>query len=418
MKIRVQKMNQALKSALTNFTHQGNELAIGKVTLSSLAKQHGTPLYIYDQNIIKKKHLTLRAALPEDLKIYFAVKANPNLEIISLMNELYDGFDVASAGEAKRVIKAGVTPDRISFAGPGKTVAELQYVIEQQIGGLSIESEQEFEHVRDICKKIDKTANIFVRVNPDFDLSQSGMKMGGGPKQFGVDSERVPALLKVITNEKRVNFKGLHIFAGSQNLNGDELLKTFEKILAYSVSLVRQTGIPLKQLNMGGGFGIPYFAHEQELNLTAVGFGLKKLLKQYGPLLANPEFIIELGRFLVGECGIYLAKILYRKISKGQIFLITDGGMHHHIAASGNFGQSLVRRPMPITVANRQGAPQEKVHVVGPLCTPLDTFGFVDLPQTQVNDLIAVLQSGAYGFSASPQLFLSHPAPKEIVIHA
>jgi diaminopimelate decarboxylase len=410
-------MNQALKSALANFTCQGSELSIGGVTLSSLAEQHGTPLYIYAKDIVRKRCQTLRDTMPENLKIYFAVKANPNLEIIRLMGELYDGFDVASAGEAKRVIQAGIFPDRISFAGPGKSVSELQYAIDQQIGGLSIESEQEFEHIRTICKQLGKTANVFVRVNPDFDLSQSGMKMGGGPKQFGVDSERVPELLKAIKNEKLVNFKGIHIFTGSQNLIADELLQTFEKILEYTVSLIEETGISLKQLNMGGGFGIPYFAHEQELDLAAVGLGLKKLLKQYGSLLGNTSFIIELGRFLVGECGIYLAKVLYRKMSMGQVFLITDGGMHHHIAASGNFGQSLVRRPMPITVANRQGYPVEKVHVVGPLCTPLDTFGFVELPQAQEGDLVAVLNSGAYGFSASPQLFLSHPAPKEILVH-
>lgn len=411
-------MNHALKSALANFSRKGNELAIGGVTLSSLAEHHGTPLYIYGKDIIKKRCLTLRDTLPENLEIYFAVKANPNLEIIRLIGELYDGFDVASAGETARVIQAGIAPGRISFAGPGKSVSELQYVIDQQIGGLSIESEQEFEHIRTICKQLGKTANVLVRVNPDFDLSQSGMKMGGGPKQFGVDSERVPELLKAIKDEKLVNFKGVHIFAGSQNLVADQILQTFEKILEYSVTLVEKNGMPLKQLNMGGGFGIPYFAHEHELDLAAVGLGLKKLLKQYGSLLADTSFNIELGRFLVGECGVYLAKVLYRKMSMGQVFLITDGGMHHHLAASGNFGQSLVRRPMPITVANRQGYPLEKVHVVGSLCTPLDTFGYVDLPEAQENDFIAVLQSGAYGFSASPQLFLSHPVPKEILVHA
>lgn len=409
-------MNRALKSALANFSIQGHELVTGGVSFSSLAAQHGTPLYIYDRDIIKKRCRLLRDTLPGNLKIYFAVKANPNLEIIRLMGELYDGFDVASAGEAERVIKAGIDPDRISFAGPGKSVAELQYVIDRQIGGVSIESEQEFDHIRTICKQLGKVANVFVRVNPDFDLSQSGMKMGGGPKQFGVDSERVPELLKAIKNENLVNFKGIHIFAASQNLIAHALLQTFEKILEYAVSLVEKTGISIEKLNMGGGFGIPYFTHEQDLDLASVGLGLKKLLKHYGPLLGNTSFIIELGRFVVGECGVYLTKVLYRKISRDHVFLITDGGMHHHIAASGNFGQSLVRRPMPITVANRQGAPTEKVHVVGPLCTPLDTFGYVDLPEAREGDLIAVLNSGAYGFSASPQLFLSHKSPKEIMV--
>ena len=409
-------MNHALNSALTHFTRQEQELTIGGVTLSSLAKQYGTPLYIYDRDIIKRKSRVLRTALPEKLKIYFAVKANPHQEIIRLMGELYDGFDVASAGEAKQVIQAGISPERISFAGPGKSVAELQYVIDQQIGGLSIECEQEFEHIRKICSRLGKTANVLVRVNPDFDLSQSGMKMGGGPKQFGVDSERVPALLQAIQNEKLVNFKGIHIFAGSQNLQADEILQTFEKILEYAVSLTAATGIPLKQLNMGGGFGIPYFSHEHELDLQSVGIGLEKLLDKFGPLLAKTSFSIELGRYLVAESGVYLAKVLYRKISMGEVFLITDGGMHHHIAATGNFGQSLARRPMPITVANRQGIESEKVHVTGPLCTPLDTFGFVDLPKAREDDFIAILQSGAYGFTASPQLFLGHPAPKEMVV--
>ena len=409
-------MNNALKSAVANYSIRGRELVIGEVTLSSLADSYGTPLYIYNKNIAKKKCQALRHALPEDLKIYYAVKANPHPEIIRLMDELYDGFDVASAGEAEQVINAGVSPDRICFAGPGKTVAELQYVIDHEIGGLSIESEQEFEYIRTICKKLGKTANVFVRVNPDFGLSQSGMKMGGGPKQFGVDSDRVPELLKAITIEKLINYKGIHIYAGSQNLVADQLLYTFEKILEYSIGLVEKTGTPIQQLNMGGGFGIPYFAHEKELDIATVGLGLRKLLKQYSSTLNKTTFIIELGRFLVGESGVYLSKILYRKISMEQVFLITDGGMHHHLAASGNFGQSLVRRAMPITIANKQGNPLEKAHVVGPLCTPLDTFGYVEIPEAKEGDLVAVLNSGAYGFTASPVNFLSHEHPKEIIL--
>ena len=408
-------MNLALKSALTNFTIRGSELFLGDVALSELARKHGTPVYVYSEEIIRKKHQALRKALPDNLQIYYAVKANPNQKILRIMGSLYHGFDVASAGELRRVIDAGITSEKISFAGPGKTLSELHYAVEHGIV-ISVESEQEFGHIKSISAHLGKTANVAVRVNPDFDLSQSGMKMGGGPKQFGVDSERVPALIKAMAGAETVRFKGIHVFAGSQNLNADVLLQTFEKILEYAVSLTRETGIPLRQVNMGGGLGIPYFAHESPLDLTALGAGLEELLSKYTPLLGSPKFIMELGRFLVGECGIYLARILYRKMSMGQVFLIADGGMHHHIAATGNFGQSLVRRPMPITVANRQGGALEKTHVVGPLCTPLDTFGYVELPESREGDIVAVLQSGAYGFSASPHLFLSHPAPKEIII--
>jgi diaminopimelate decarboxylase len=408
-------MNKALTSALANFEIKDGELLIGGKKVSLLAAHHGTPLYIYDENIIRRKCKDLREILPDELKIYYAVKANPHLEIIKLMGELYDGFDVASAGEAERVIQAGIGSEKINFAGPGKSLAEILYAIEQQIG-LSIENEQELDHIKEICGRIRKTAAVSVRVNPDFDLSQSGMKMGGGPKQFGIDAERVHPLIRSMKSDSNIHFKGIHIFAGSQNLSASALLHTFEQILKYAVSLVEDTGMPLEKLNMGGGFGIPYFAHEEELDIHAVGHGLKKLLLQYGSALKNTSFLIELGRFLVGGCGIYLARILYRKISKDHIFLITDGGMHHHLAASGNFGQSLVRRPMPITVANKLDAPLEKAHVVGPLCTPLDTFGYVQIPQAQEGDLIAVLNSGAYGFSASPLFFLTHPPPGELII--
>jgi diaminopimelate decarboxylase len=193
-------------------------------------------------------------------------------------------------------------------------------------------------------------------------------------------------------------------------------MNAFEKILEYAANIITETRTPIKCLNIGGGFGIPYFSHEQDLDLLTVGAGLKKLLKQYSSIFDKTEIITEFGRYLVGESGVYLARVLYRKKSMGQTFVIIDGGMHHHLAASGNLGQSLVRRPMPITVANKQGVTVEKVHVTGPLCTPLDNFGYVELPHVKEGDLIAVLNSGAYGFSASPHLFLSHKPPKEIVV--
>ena len=389
---------------------------LGHVALSELTRRHGTPLYVYDAKIIRKKYSQLRAALPDNLQIYYAVKANPNHEILQIMASLYDGFDVASRGEAKRAIDAGVRPENISFAGPGKTTEELLYAVEHNIT-LSIESRQEYRHISRICTETGRTATVVIRVNPDFELSGSGMKMGGGSKKFGVDSELVPDLIKDIDNQDMVAFKGIHIFSGSQNLQAEELLKTFEKIVEYAVELQSETGVVLQQLNMGGGLGIPYYAHEQELDIEKIGTGLKKIFKKTSSELRHTVPVIELGRYTVGECGVYLSRILYRKESRGEIFIVTDGGLHHHLAATGNLGQSLVRRPMPVTVANRQGSPLEKVHVVGPLCTPLDSFGFVELPESREGDIVAVLQSGAYGFSASPQLFLTHPVPKEVTVN-
>ena len=409
-------MNLALKSALSHFQQKNGEVVIGGRSITAIARQYGTPLYIYDRAIIKQRAQALRKVLPEDLQINYAVKANPNIEILGLMSTFYDGFDIASRGEMQRAVRAGQDPGKMSFAGPGKSPDELKFAIENGIGSISIESEREAEHIISICKALNTTTRILIRVNPRFELSKSGMKMGGGPKQFGIDSERVPNLITKLQNDEYVKFTGIHIFSGSQNLQADKILETCGKILGYADDLVTRTRIPLQLINLGGGFGIPYFAHEKDLDLNSVGNGLKTLVHAYQYKLPDTVFKIELGRFLVGECGIYLSRVLYRKISHGQTFLITDGGMHHHLAASGNFGQSLVRRPMPITVVNRQGYPLEKVHVVGALCTPLDTFGFVELPQAQEGDLVAVLNSGAYGFSASPLLFLSHEPPKEIMV--
>jgi diaminopimelate decarboxylase len=242
------------------------------------------------------------------------------------------------------------------------------------------------------------------------------MKMGGGPKAFGIDSEMLPQVIARIKNHDALKLEGIHIFSGSQNLEAAQLLATFEKIFEYADGLSQTFHVFLKTLNLGGGFGIPYFAHETDLDLTAVGAGLRVIVENYRQKLKGTKLVLELGRFLVGECGIYLCRILYRKVSYDRVFLITDGGMHHHLAASGNFGQSLVRRPMPLTIANRLKEPLEKVTVCGRLCTPLDTFGTVEIPRAKEGDLIAVMNSGAYGLTASPVDFLNHPPAKEILV--
>jgi len=409
-------MNFALKSALSHYKQHDGELFVGDRPITSLADEFGTPLYIYDRSIIQWRHKIIREALPNDLQIYFAVKANPNIEIIRIMGKYYDGFDIASRGEMEKAIEAGISPKLMSFTGPGKTIDELKFAIVNNIGTISVESEREVEHIQSICKALNTSTRILIRVNPSFDLSQSGMKMGGGSKQFGIDSERVPVLINKIRNNDLILFEGIHVFSASQNLQADILINTFDKILEYASDLSSTSNIFLNNVNMGGGFGIPYFAHEKELDLESVGKGLRNILDKHQSKLPDTVYKIELGRFLAGECGIYLSRILYRKTSRNQVFLITNGGMHHHLAASGNFGQSLLRRPMPLTIANKLNNHIEKVNIVGPLCTPLDTFGIVDIPHANEGDLVAVLNSGAYGLSASPTCFLSHKPPKEIII--
>jgi diaminopimelate decarboxylase len=343
------------------------------------------------------------------------MKANPMPQVVQHMAGLVDGLDVASAGELAVALQTGTDPDRISFAGPGKTPAELASAVNAGIV-LNVESELEVERLATIAAHTGRRPKVAVRVNPDFELKTSGMKMGGGPKQFGVDAERVPALLARI-GQLPLEFRGFHIFSGSQNLRAEAIIEAQQKSVALAARLAAAAPAPVQILNIGGGFGIPYFPGEQPLELEPIGANLRELMTVAARAMPSATLVIELGRFLVGEAGAYVCRVLDRKISRGQVFLITDGGLHHHLAASGNFGQVL-RKNYPVLVGDKVvGAEREVASVVGPLCTPLDLLADrMEMARADVGDLIVVLQSGAYGLSASPLGFLSHPAPAELAI--
>jgi diaminopimelate decarboxylase len=327
---------------------------------------------------------------------------------------LVEGFDIASGGELDMVREAGVDLSRVSFAGPGKRDAELTAAIAAGVT-LNLESEREAEHALALADSLGRIPRLAIRVNPDFDLKGSGMKMGGGAKPFGLDAERVPALARRII-ASGAEWRGFHIFAGSQALDAEAIADTQAQTLALAARLAEDTGLPLPHCNLGGGFGIPYFAGDEPLDVARIGAALDEQFAHLPAVLAETEFCIELGRYLVGEAGVYLARIVDRKLSHGEVFLITDGGLHHQLAASGNFG-TVVRRNYPAAIATRFAAPvEEEASIVGCLCTPLDRL--VDkagLPRAEVGDLVAIFCAGAYGASASPMHFLGHGPAREIV---
>jgi len=407
----------ALDPYLALFRRSGNTLLAAGRPVSEIAREYGTPLYLYDRAALRARRDAIKANLPSDLLITYAVKANPNRDILRFMGSAYDGIDVASQGEIETGLAAGVPAERMSFAGPGKSIEELRFAIRAGVGTISLESERELDHIETICSEAGKDTAVLIRVNPEFEFSRSGLKMGGGSKQFGVDSERVPALIERLSASPRVRYKGIHIFSGTQNLNADSVVEAFQKILEYAAALREGTGRPIEVLNLGGGFGIPYFKGDLPLDLSRVGAGVVELLDRFRAPLAGTRFKIELGRYLVGEAGLYISRVRYRKTSRGATFLILDGGMHQHLAASGNISQSPIRRNMIVLAAdNLQGEP-EKVNVVGPLCTPLDTFGLnIELPRVEEGGVVVIPNSGAYGPSMSPLAFLGHPAPKEILL--
>lgn len=392
-------------------------LQIGGMPLTRLAERAGsTPFYAYDRHLITERVAQLRAALPADIHLHYAIKANPMQAVVQHLAGLVDGFDVASAGEMKTVLDSAMPPGKISLAGPGKTETALRQAAAAGIV-VNLESEREMEILAQVGASLGLRPKAAVRVNPDFELKSSGMKMGGGPKQFGVDAERVPAMLQRM-KELPLEFYGFHIFSGSQNLRAESIIEAQRNTFELARRLSADAPSPVKLLNLGGGFGIPYFPGEQPLDLQAVGEHLAGLMPDARRDFPEAEFVIELGRYFVGEAGIYVSRVIERKVSRGQVFLITDGGLHHHLAASGNFGQ-VIRKNYPVLVGNR-AAPEgeaELASVVGPLCTPLDVLADrMALGHAQEGDLIVLLQSGAYGLTASPTAFLGHPAPVEVLV--
>jgi diaminopimelate decarboxylase len=409
-------MSAPRHATLEHFPVRDDELVVGGMAVSRLAARVGrTPFYAYDRSLLDARVAQLRDALPPRVRLHYAMKANPMPALVAHMAARVDGIDVASAGELAVALDAGMRPDAISFAGPGKRKGELEQAVAAGIL-VNVESMREIALLGDIQRDAAREARVAVRVNPDFELKSSGMKMGGGPKQFGIDAEAVPEALAAIAR-LRLRFEGFHIFTGSQNLRADAICEAQANVLDLALRLARDAPAPVRLLNMGGGFGIPYFPGDAPLDLDAVGRHLASLAQRAASALPQATLAIELGRYLVGEAGVYVCRVIDRKLSRGQVFLVTDGGLHHHLAASGNFGQ-VIRKNYPVVIANRvHGTPREIASVVGPLCTPLDLLADrMDLAQAQEGDLVAVLQSGAYGMTASPHAFLSHPVPAEVLV--
>jgi diaminopimelate decarboxylase len=394
------------------FAAQAGPLAIAGRPAEDWLAAHGSPLFVYDPAIAAARVATFRAAFPA-VDLHYAIKANPFPPLVAAMAALVDGLDVASAGELTGAL--AVKPAAaISFAGPGKRDAELEAAIAAG-ATLNLESEGEADRALAIAGRLGRRPRLAVRVNPDLELRGSGMKMGGRPSPFGVDAERAAALARRLV-AAGADWRGWHIYAGSQALDAAAVIETQAATLALAARLSDAAGAAPPLVNLGGGFGIPHFAGDTPLDVAAVGDALGAALATRAPVLADARFAIELGRWLVGECGVYLTRIVDRKESRGETFLIVDGGLHHQLAASGNFG-TVVRRNYPVAVTGRMGAaPVETVSVVGCLCTPLDRLADrVALPAARPGDTIAVFIAGAYGLTASPARFLGHPTPAEVL---
>ena len=402
--------------ALTRWQALEGCLQIGGQSLTRLADRIGqTPFFAYDRALLNERIALLRRAIPRHVHLHYAIKANPMPAVVQHLKPLVDGFDVASAKEMMVALDSGMSAANIAFAGPGKTDAELEQAAAAGVL-IEIESEGELRRVSAAAERSGYAVRVAIRINPDFELKGSGMRMGGGPQQFGIDAERVPELLDTIAT-RGLRLEGFHIFAGSQNLRADIIADVQRKSADLALRLAERMPQPLRYLNIGGGFGIPYFPKDQPLDLAQVGERLELLVEEIAARQPQAEIVIELGRYIIGEAGLYVSRVIDRKESRGQIFLVTDGGLHHQLAASGNFGQ-VIRRNYPLAIGNKfDSKPTELASVVGCLCTPLDLLGDrCELPVAAIGDLVVVFQSGAYGLTASPTAFLGHPAPIEVLV--
>ena len=401
---------------MNQFEVVDNCLQIGGLPLTEVVDRVGqTPFYAYDRQVMAAKVETLRNALPAGIHLHYAMKANPMPDVVRHLAGITDGLDVASAGELRVALATGVEPACISFAGPGKSAEDLRLAVESGVI-INMESAGEMSRIAAIAEETGARPRVAVRVNPDFELKAAGMKMGSGPKPFGVDAEAVPDMLETL-GTLPLEFMGFHIFSGSQNLREEAIIEAQSQTFDLAFRLAEAAPSPVRWLNIGGGLGIPYFPGERRLELGAIAENLTPLLQAAGERLPGAEVVMELGRYFTGEAGIYVCEVVDRKVSRGETFLITNGGLHHHLAASGNFGQ-VIRKNYPICLGNRVSDDEmEQVNVVGPLCTPLDLLGSrVTLPVAGPGDLIVIYQSGAYGFSASPRDFLSHPHPAQLLL--
>jgi diaminopimelate decarboxylase len=400
---------------MDQFATEGDDLLINGQPLRRIAARVGsTPFYALDRALLTERVATMRAVLPAGIQLHYAMKANPMPAVVQHMAGLVDGIDVASAGELKVALDAGADPHEISFAGPGKRDPELVQAVASGVL-VNVESARELAVLERASQDLAMPARVALRVNPDFELKGSGMKMGGGPKQFGVDVEQVPEVLQEMRT-RGLQFEGFHLFAGSQNLKTESICEAQLKSYELALRMAEWCPQTIRFLNLGGGFGIPYFPGDQRLDLTPIAENLQSIQGRAAQDLPDAKLVIELGRYFVGEAGVYVTRVVDRKVSRGQVYLVCDGGLNHHLSASGNFGQ-VIRKNYPVTVGNRLQATPEVQTAVGPLCTPLDLLADrMLLPHADVGDLVVIFQSGAYGASASPSGFLGHPSVTEVLV--
>jgi diaminopimelate decarboxylase len=383
-----------------------------------LAADFGTPLYVYDLDLIGRRADALRAVLPQRFRLAFAVKANPALAVVAYLAHRGVGADIASGGELETVLRAGFGPVAIAMTGPGKTEEELAAAVAAGLGAVTVESPGELRRLESIAARLERRQPILLRLSVSEEAEFEQIRLiGGADGKFGMPLDDLRKAARYAAASPHLELLGVHAFGASNLRDADRLADHVAKLVAIGREVASEAGIPLRLVDAGGGLGIPYADGEQPLDLSLLGSRLAALNADWeaDATLAQMQVLLEPGRFLVGPAGAYVARVVDVKGSPGAPVAILDGGINHALRPA------LVRQEQRLALLAGAAESRDRVPVMvaGPLCTGIDVFAkAAQLPRPQVGDLVAMLDAGAYGFTESMPLFLSHGAPAEVAIMA
>lgn len=385
--------------------------------IKRIAQTYKTPLYLYDGDGIEAKYRIMRENLQGKFDIFLSVKANPSLGICQLLQQLGSGIEVASAGELILALEAGFQPKDIIFSGPGKTYEEIEFAIEKGIAALIAESLEEIELIDKISNHKYLKTNIGIRIHPCFKTKERNpsISMMGTGTQFGIEQEHLDEAIQYVKSSESLNLRCFHVYAGSQIFNYNVSLEYFEEIVTLLEDLIQRHNLSIDMIDFGGGFGVPYDGRKNPYDFFTFAHELMKRYEEHEEFLKGKRLIFESGRFLLAESGVYLSKVLYRKEIMKKKFIITDGGMNQNALCT--FREKKIRGNFTMRILDNNSE-EETVTVAGPLCTPDDIIGRnVTLNKAEQGDILCVNNSGAYGISFSPSMFLGHPAPCEVLVY-
>lgn len=386
--------------------------------LQAAASDFGTPCYVYFLSDVAKRREHLVHSFGGRFQLSFAVKCNPNLRLLSRMRTLVDFLDVSSIGEFRLALNAGWSSEQLSFTGPGKREPELAEAINAGLGELVVESVGEAVTASRIATALGRRQRILIRLSPTSVPKGFGDQMAGRPSPFGIDVEDIGEAMPAIMALPGLDIHGLHIYAGTQCLKAAAVCENYRNFISIFEDVCGTYALAPKKLVFGSGLGIPYHMGDAAIDLEEVAADTNAQLDVLSMKASfkNCRYVLELGRYLVGEAGYFVIQVVSIKESRGTRIAICDGGMNHHLPASGHFGMVMHRNYPMHKVGDHQG-PIEAINLVGPLCTSIDRLANgIALPRLEVGDLVAIHSSGAYGPTASPTAFISHPRPREILI--